>query len=131
MTVELFTEEGHFPNNGSFSRRRAIFVAHFAAHFVAAKWGVGLQNGTHVPNGGFTAAKPPAKWVFGCENWSFKALGISQPISQLRKERGGYEMALVCQGVVSHLRKFSQRGAWGCEIISQLSGDFAVATSGL
>ena len=32
---------------------------------------------------------------------------------------GGCEMALVCQGGVSQLRKFSQRGVWGCEIISQ------------
>nr|CAN74739.1 hypothetical protein VITISV_040898 [Vitis vinifera] len=30
---------------------------------------------------------------------------------------GGCEMALVCQEVVSQLRKFSQRGAWGCEMI--------------
>ena len=59
MTVELFAEEGHFPNNGSFSQRRPIF----AAHFVATKWGVGLRNGTHVPNGGFVAAK----WGLGCE----------------------------------------------------------------
>ena len=73
MTVELFAEEGHFPNNGSFSRRRAIFAAHFAAHFVAAKWGVGLRNGTHVPNGGFVAAK----WGLGCEIEIFKAWVIS------------------------------------------------------
>ena len=83
-----------------------------------------LRNGTHVPKGGFAIAKPPAKWVFGCENWSFKALGISQPISQLQNEVGGCEMALMFQGVGSQLRKFSQRRAWGCEIISQPRGVF-------
>ena len=35
------------------------------------------------------------------------------------------EMALVCQEGASRLLNFSQRGAWGCEMISQQSGDFA------
>ena len=34
-------------------------------------------------------------------------------------------MALVCQRGVSQLQKFSHRGAWGYEIISQPRGDFA------
>ena len=29
------------------------FAGGFAAHFVATKWAFGLQNGTHVPRGGF------------------------------------------------------------------------------
>ena len=95
----------NFRNREAFSQWRGIFAA--------AKWGGRLRNGTHVPKGGFTAAKPPTKWVFGCENWSFKALGISQPISQLRNEGGGCEMALVCQGVVLQLRNFSQRRGMG------------------
>nr|CAN60793.1 hypothetical protein VITISV_015830 [Vitis vinifera] len=103
----------------------------FAAAKIFTKGGMGLRNGTHVPNGGFAAVKPPAKWGFSYENWNFKALGISQPISQLRNEVGGCEMALVCQGVVSQLRKFSQRGAWGCEIISQPKLDFAACFLGL
>ena len=91
--------------------------------------GGGLRNGTRVPRGGFAAAKIFAEGVmrlqnhfaakglfrsgglisqqlpWGCKNWSFKALGISRPISQLRNEVGGCEMALVCQ------RSVSQRGA--------------------
>ena len=30
--------------------------------------GMELRNGTRVPRGGFTAAKPPAKWGCGYEN---------------------------------------------------------------
>ena len=71
--------------------------------------GVGLRNGTRVLRGGFAAAKPAAKWGYGYEIGIFKALGISQSISQLRNEARGCEMALVCQGGVLQLRKFSQR----------------------
>ena len=104
-----------------FSQRRGNFAANA---WFRSGWAIlqpisqlrneegGLRKGTHVPKGGFAAVKPPTKWVFGCENWSFKALGISQPISQLQNE-GGCEMALMCQGVVSQLLKFSQRGGMG------------------
>ena len=33
----------------------------------------GLKNGTCVPKGGFTAAKHPSKWRFGCKTEDFKA----------------------------------------------------------
>ena len=39
-------------------------------------------------------------------------------------------MALVCQEGVLQLRKFSQKGAWGCEMISQHSGDFTTTSWG-
>ena len=54
-----------------------------------------------MPRGGFAAAKPAAKWGLGYENEIFKALGISQRVSQLRNGGMGCEMALVCQRVVS------------------------------
>ena len=38
------------------------------------------------------------------------------------------EMALLCQEGASQLRKFSQRGPWGYEMISQQSGDFVEAS---
>ena len=84
-----------------------------------------LRNGTCVPKGCFAAAKHPAKLGFGCENGVFKALRISQPFCSCEMRVGGCEMALVCQEVFSQLRKFSQSGAWGCEMLSQQSGDFA------
>ena len=73
----------------------------------------GLRNGTRVPKGGFAAAKHPAKLGYGCENWRFHALGISQPFRSCEMELLCCEMALVCQEVVSQLRKFSQRGGMG------------------
>ena len=95
----------NFRSGEAISQQRGIFAVegHFHSPFRSCEMRGRLRNGTHVLKGGFAAAKPPAKWVFGFENWSFKALGISQPISHYK--RG--EMALVCQGVVSQLRKFS------------------------
>ena len=114
-----------------------------------------LRNGTRVPNGCFTAVKHPAKWGFGCENGISYALGISQSFRSCETRSLCCKMALVYQEVVSQLRKFSQRGAWGCknhfatewqfcneglisqrtfwgyEIISQQRGDFARASFGL
>ena len=74
--------------------------------------------------------KHHAKWGYGCENWRFHALGISQPFHSYEMELLCCEMALVCQEKVSQLRKFSQRGVLGCEIISQHSGVFAAAPWG-
>ena len=102
-TVLIFAVERRFRSREAFSQWRGIFVAHFAA----AKWERRLRNGTHVPKG---AAKPPAKWVFGCENWSFKALGISQPISQLRNEGGLRNGTRVPRGDFAAAKIFVERG---------------------
>ena len=85
----------------------------------------GLQNGTRVPRSGFAAAKPVAKWGYGCDIGILKDLGISQSISQLRNGAKGYEMALVCQRGVSQLRKFSQRGCMGLRNHFAAKGRFA------
>ena len=81
----------NFRSGEAISQQRGIFAVegHFHSPFRSCEMRGRLRNGTRVPKGGFAAAKPPVKWVFGCKNWSFKALGISQPISQLRKEMGG------------------------------------------
>ena len=59
------------------SRSRANFTAISQPISQLQNEGVELRNGTHVPRGGFAAAKPPAKWGYGCEIGIFKALGIS------------------------------------------------------
>ena len=100
-----FAAEGRFRSRGPISQQMDIFAAHFAV------------------------AKHPAKWGFGCENGVFKALRISQLRNEGRRlqngslaakigvlklwgfrspfrsceMRGGCEMALVCQEVVSQL----------------------------
>ena len=76
----------------------------------------GLQNGTRVPRSGFAAAKPVAKWGYGCDIGILKALGISQSIWQLRNEARGCEMALVCQGGVSQLRNQLRNGAMAAKM---------------
>ena len=48
-----------------------------------------LRNGTRVPKGCFVAAKHPAKWGFGGENWNFNALEISQLRNESRRLRNG------------------------------------------
>ena len=101
---------------------------HFRNPFRSCEWGYcatkwhscakGVFRSCETPYEiGLRAAKHPAKWGFGCENWIFYALGISQPFQSHEIGVGGCEMALVCQEVVSQLRKFSQRGAWGYEMI--------------
>ena len=55
-TVLIFAANGRFHNKGSISQLRNEG---------------GLRNGTRVPNSGFVAAKPAAKWGYGCENWIF------------------------------------------------------------
>ena len=65
--------------------------------------GTMLRNGTRVPKGCFAAAKHPVKWGFGCENWRFHALGISQPFCSCEMGLLCCEMALVCQEGVSQL----------------------------
>ena len=52
-------------------------------------------------------------------------MGISQPFCSCEMELLCCEMAHECQEGVSQLRKFSQRGVLGCEIISQRGAIFA------
>ena len=115
-----FLAEGHFRSEGPFSQPISQL----------RNEGGGLRNGTRVPKGCFAAAKHPAKWGIGCENGVFNALRILQPFRNCETRVVGYKMALVCQKVVSQLQKFLQRGAWGCEIISQQSADFIGASFG-
>ena len=102
----------NFRSGKVISQQGVDFAAkgHFCSPFHSCEMrGGGLRNGTRVPRSGFAAAK----WGYGCEIGIFKALGISQSISQLRNEARGCEMALMCQGSVSQLRKFSQREGMG------------------
>ena len=80
--------------------------------------GVGLRNGTRVPRGGFATKKLAAKWGLGCEIGIFKALGISQSISQLRNEEGSAKWHSCAKGV------FRRGWLWGYEIISQWGLNF-------
>ena len=131
----------NFRNRGAISQRIGIFAAHFAA----AKWERETKKWHSCAKG----------WGYGYENWIFKALGISQSISQLRNEARGCEMALVCQWGVSQLWKFLWRGCiglgnhftakgrfrsqalislrayWGYKIISQPRAIFIGASFGL
>ena len=56
----------------------------------------GLRNGSHVPKGGFAAAKHPSKWRIDCEMEDFKAWRFRSCEMDVR----------------------------GCETISQQGGDF-------
>ena len=67
----VFAVEGQFRIGGVFSQAILQPILQLQNE------GVRLRNGTHVPRGGFAAAKPPAKWGYGCEIGIFKALGIS------------------------------------------------------
>ena len=81
----------------------------------------GLRNGTHVPKGGFTAAKHLAKWGFGCEFLFFF-------ISQLRNGAPVLQNGTRVPKIISQLRKFSERRTCGCEMVSQQSVDFTEAS---
>nr|CAN67104.1 hypothetical protein VITISV_022941 [Vitis vinifera] len=88
----------------AFSQRGVDFAeeGNFRSPFRSCEMGVRvLRSGTHVPKGGFAAAKHPAKWGFGCENWRFHALGISRPFHSCEMGVLCCEMALVCQEGVS------------------------------
>ena len=73
----VFVVEGQFCIEGVFSQAILQPISQLQNE------GVGLRNGTHVPRSGFAAAKPTAKWGYGCKIGIFKALEISQSISQL------------------------------------------------
>ena len=142
--LEFFAEEGPFRNEVPFSQPRAVF----ATHFTAVKW-------HSCAKGCFVGVFPTTKWGLGCEIEFLKGLVISHRISQLRNGGIGCEMALVCQGGVSQLWKFSQGGVMrlrngfaaegpfrnqplisqqapcGCEIILQQMAIFAKGYFGL
>ena len=69
-------------------------------------------------------------WFCSCETtcemgvWLRKLEFLSFEDFAAAKFRGGCEMELMCQEGVS------QRGVWGCKIISQPWGDFAAASWG-
>ena len=88
---------------------------------------MGLRNGTRVPKGGFTTAKHPSKWRFGCEMEDLQGVEVSQPFRSCETGVLGCEMALVCQRTSSQLWKFSQRRMGGCETISQQEAIFAAS----
>ena len=73
----IFATDGQFRSGGVFSQAVLQPISQLQNE------GVGLRNGTHVPRSGFAAAKPTAKWGYGCKIGIFKALEISQSISQL------------------------------------------------
>ena len=104
-----------------------------------------------MPNGGFAALKHPAKWGFGCEigsfyasqpfqscktpcelgfwlrNLAFSCFGASQPFRSYEIRVTVLQNGTRVPKVASQLRKFSQRGACGCELVSQQSVDFVEA----
>ena len=73
----VFAVEGQFRIGGVFSQAILQPISQLRNE------GIGLRNGTHVPRSGFAAAKLAAKWGYGCEIGIFKALEISESISQL------------------------------------------------
>ena len=60
-TVLIFTTERRFRKGGAFSQLRNEEG--------------GLQNGTRVPRGGLTAAKPPAKMGLWLRKWDSQGFG--------------------------------------------------------
>ena len=111
-----FATKGHF-------RRRGPFSQHISQPILQLRNRVTvLRNGTRVPKGCFAAAKHPTKLGYGCENWRFHALGISQPFRSCEMEFLCCEMALMCQEV------FSQKGVLGCEIYFAAEGHFRSQT---
>ena len=81
-----------FAAGGRF-RSRGHFGNIFAAHFAVAKWGYGAAKWRSCANG----------WFRSCEMEDFKAWRFRSCEMGVR----GCEIALVCQGVTSQLRKFS------------------------
>ena len=99
----------NFRRGGSILQRRGIFAAegHFRSLFRSPFCSCEMRGVCFemalVCQGVFRTCE----MGFGCENWRFHALGISQPFPSCEMRVEGYEMALVCQEVVSQLRKFS------------------------
>ena len=73
----------------------------------------------------FAAAKHPSKWRLGCEMEDFQGMEVSQPLRSCETGVRACEMALMCQGTSSQLRKFSHRVLGGCETILQRESIFA------
>ena len=73
-----------------------------------------------------------SRWAILQQMVDFAADGhFRSPFCSCEMRVKGCEMALVCQGGVLQLQNFSQRGVWGCEIISQPRAIFAGALFGL
>ena len=83
----------------------------------AAKW-------HSCAKGWFHSCETPFKMVSRLRNGGFQGVEVPQPFHSCETDVWGCEMALVCHGVSSQLRKFSQRVLGGCETISQQGGDF-------
>ena len=121
----FFTSQcvSQLPNDGSCAAKwHSCAKSAFAAAKSSAEWGFGCQKkkmnffffrSHSCAKIGFAAAKHPSKWSFPCEMEDFQ---MGTPVL-----RSGTRVPKV----VSQLRKFSQRVALGCEMISQQSGDFA------
>ena len=60
-------------------------------------------------------------------NWKFSRFGASQPFRSYEMGAPVLRSGTCVLKLVSQLRKFSQRGACGCELVSQQSADFAEA----
>ena len=84
-----FAARGRFHSRGHFGN---IFTAHFAVAklgYRAAKWHSCANGFLQLRNGGF------------------QGMEVSQPFRSCEMGVRGCEIALVCQGVTSQLRKFS------------------------
>ena len=99
-------------------------VWRFRNHFAAAKWVYGALKWHSCVKGWFRSCEIPCEMGLWLRNWEFLRFGISLPFRSCEIRLLCYEMALVFQEGASQLQKFSQRGAWGCEMISQQSSDF-------
>ena len=96
----------------------------FRNHFTAAKW-------HSCAKGWFRSCETPFGMASRLRNGGFQGVEVPQPFRSCETDVLACEMALVCQGVssqlrkFSHLRKFSQRRIGGCETISQREAIFA------
>ena len=75
----------------------------------------------------FRSYEIPCGMDLWLRNWEFSRFGASQPFRNCEMGAPMLRSGTRVLNLVSQLRKFSQRRAWGCELVSQQSADFAEA----
>ena len=74
--------------------------------------------------GWFRSCETPFHMASRLRNGGFQGVEVSQPFRNCKMDVRGCEMSLMCQGVSSQLRKFSQMRMGGCKTILQSRDDF-------
>ena len=100
-------------------------IMHTICHFEAAKWVYGAVKWQSCAKGWFRNCETPFQMASRLQNGGFQGVEVLQPFRSWETGVRACEMALVCQGTSSQLRKFSQRVLGGCETISQRGGRFS------